>query len=192
LIEPISPLPITASQDNRDYDNRDCPTFSTILCNTSARARATVERYLFLLEQTYIIRLVRPFSRNLRSEPTKAPKLFFYDASLMQMLWLKRLQKEVLGPVFETSIFAELVKRYGAEQIHFWRTQDKKEIDFIISLPEDILSVETKLHFPRNMPPALRLFAKTYQVQNRQSSPYRLVGLKGQPMEDGMVYPWQV
>ena len=78
----------------------------TELSNTCALARPTIERYLFLLEQTYIIRLVRPFSRNLRTEISKMPKIFLCDTGLMQMLWLKRLQREVLGPVFETSIYA--------------------------------------------------------------------------------------
>ena len=67
----------------------------TELSNTCAVARPTVERYLFLLEQTYIIRLVRPFSRNLRTEISKMPKIFLCDTGLMQMLWLKRLQREV-------------------------------------------------------------------------------------------------
>ncbi|MDO9348254.1 MAG: DUF4143 domain-containing protein, partial [Anaerolineales bacterium] len=80
------------------------------LSNSCGLAYQTIERYLFLLEQTYIIRRVRPFSRNMRSELTKTPKVFFYDTGLMQMLWLKRLQKELLGAVFETSLFAELVK----------------------------------------------------------------------------------
>ena len=58
------------------------------LSNTCDLARQTIERYLFLLEQTYIIQLVRPFSRNLRTELTKTPKVFFYDTGLLQMLWL--------------------------------------------------------------------------------------------------------
>jgi len=47
------------------------------LANTCHIAKQTVEHYLFLLEQTYIIRQVRPFSRNLRSELSKTPKIFF-------------------------------------------------------------------------------------------------------------------
>lgn len=82
------------------------------LSNTCDLARQTIERYLFLLEQTYILRLVRPFSRNLRTETTKTPKIFFYDTGLMQMLWLKRLQTEILGSAFETSIFAELANTH--------------------------------------------------------------------------------
>ena len=62
------------------------------------------------MENTYIIKLVRPFSRNIRSELFKLPKIYFYDTGLMQMLWLKGLQKEIIGNVFETAIFAELAK----------------------------------------------------------------------------------
>ena len=40
------------------------------------------------------------------SELFKLPKIYFYDTGLMQMLWLKGLQKEIIGNVFETAIFA--------------------------------------------------------------------------------------
>ena len=118
------------------------------LSNTCALARPTIERYLFLLEQTYIIRLVRPFSRNLRTEISKMPKIFLCDTGLMQMLWLKRLQREVLGPVFETSIYAELLKRYAADQIGYWRTTDKKEIDFILQPPRRTTSRGSQAQLP--------------------------------------------
>jgi uncharacterized protein len=162
------------------------------LSNTCGLARDTIERYLFLLEQTYILRLVRPFSRNIRSELFKTPKIFFYDTGLMQMLWLKRLQKEILGPVFETSIFTELVKRYGPDKIHYWRTQDKKEIDFVVKLPDILLPMETKLHFPRAIPAVLNTFVTAYPSTSNSVPGYRLVGLEGEPVEQGMIFPWQL
>ena len=111
-------------------------------------ARETVERYLFLLEQTYVLKLVRPFSRNLRSELTKTPKIFFLDTGLMQMmLWLKRLQREALGSVFKTSLIGELLKKHGDKNIRYWRTQDKKEIDIIL----EIIPIQAKLNFPRRL-----------------------------------------
>lgn len=161
------------------------------LSNTAALSIETVERYMFLLEQTYIIRLVRPFSRNIRSELFKTPKVFFYDTGLMQMLWLKRLQKELLGSVFETSIFAELVKQYGVDQINYWRTKDKKEIDFVVKLPEALLPLEVKLQFPRTMPGELRYFLDNYPSETATSG-FILLGLNGQPSAAGMGYPWQI
>lgn len=161
------------------------------LANTCRLARATVERYLFLLEQTYVVRLVRPFSRNLRSELTKTPKIFFCDTGLMQMVWLKRLQSEVLGPAFETSIFAELLKRYPRETVYFWRTTDKKEVDFVVRLPDQTIPIETKLHFPRNEPVHLHSFMAAYPDVTRTAS-YRVVALYGQPATPAMIYPWQL
>ncbi len=162
------------------------------LSNTCRLARNTIERYLLILEQTYILRLVRPFSRNIRAELFKTPKVFFHDTGLMQMLWLKRLQKELLGPVFETSVFTELVKHYGPSQVNYWRTQDKKEIDFILKLPLATMPVETKLRFPRSIPAVLRIFNAAYPSDQSPEPGYRLVGLEGQPAEAGMVYPWQL
>ncbi|GAP17540.1 ATP-binding protein [Levilinea saccharolytica] len=159
------------------------------LANTCNLARQTVERYLLILEQTYIIRLVRPFSRNLRTELTKTPKIFFYDTGLMQMLWLKRLQKEVLGSVFETSVFGELVKRFGRDAVYYWRTTDKKEIDFILRTPEKLCPIETKLHFPRGIPAALENFGENY---SGLASAGRVIALQGTPNHPQMVYPWQV
>ena len=164
----------------------------TEISNTCSLARETVENYLFLLEQTYIIRLVRPFSRNIRSEITKTPKVFFYDTGLMQMLWLKRLQQEVMGSVFETGIYSELVKIYGTSQINFWRTQEKKEIDFIVRLPTAAIPIEAKIHFPRNIPPVLHTFVDAYPPQVKSPAGYRLVSLEGEPGEEGMIYPWQL
>ena len=162
------------------------------LANTCSLARETVENYLFLLEQTYVIRLVHPFSRNIRTELTKTPKVFFYDTGLMQIIWLKKLQQVVMGAVFETGIYSELVKHYGPEQVNYWRTQDKKEIDFVVRFPTALLPIEAKLHFPKDVPAALQTFTAAYPIASGFEPGYRLVALEGEPGSDGMIYPWQL
>ena len=160
------------------------------LSNTCALARPSVERYLFLLEQTYIIRLVRPFSRNLRSEISKMPKIYLCDTGLMQMLWLKRLQREVVGSVFETSIYAELLKRYGSQQVGYWRTADGREIDFVVRQPETTLLIEAKLTFPHGIPAALRAIHNAAETSTPgEVEDYRVVGLYGLPGEERTPVP---
>lgn len=159
----------------------------TELANTTRLAQRTVEKYLFLLENTYILKLTRPFSKNIRSELFKSPKIYFYDSGLMQMLWLKGLQKEVIGNVFETAIFAELVKKYSRDAVFYWRTKDKKEIDFIVRARENILPIEAKLTFEQSTPAALPYFAGHYGI-----SDYRIVGLQGKPKKEFQVYPWDL
>lgn len=157
------------------------------LSGTCQLAKQTVEKYLFILENTYIIKLLRPFSGNLRSELFKVPKIFFYDTGLMQMLWLKSLPKEIIGNVFETSVFAELIKKHSQKNVFFWRTKDKKEIDFILKSGGAALPIEVKLNFAQFAPGAVKYFNSKYG-----SKTYRLAGLNGKPADKFSVYPWQL
>lgn len=155
------------------------------LSNTTKIAKQTIEKYLFIMENTYIIKLVKPFSKNIRSELFKLPKIYFYDTGLMQMLWLKGLQKELIGNVFETGIFAELAKKYTHEAIFYWRTKDKKEIDFILKIKNSILPIEVKLNFEQFNPTAVQYFNKHYGINK-----YKVIGLNGKPKSEFYVYPW--
>jgi uncharacterized protein len=157
----------------------------TEISNTTRIAIQTIEKYLFILENTYVLKLVRPFSRNIRSELFKLPKIYFYDSGLMQMLWLKRLQKEVLGQVFETGVFSELVKKYGRESVFYWRTKDRKEIDFILRIKDSLIPIEVKLSYEQFNSTAIRYFNGHYDTDN-----YRVVSLNGTPKDRHSVYPW--
>jgi uncharacterized protein len=159
----------------------------TEISNTTKITMPTVEKYLFALENTYIIKLVRPFSSNIRSELFKSPKVFFYDSGLLQMLWLKGLQREVLGQVFETAVFAELVKKYGRDAVLYWRTKDKKEIDFILQVRDILTPIEAKLNFEQFSPGAIRYFSNHYHIDH-----YKVVALKGTPKRPYQVHPWNL
>ena len=159
----------------------------TELSNTCNIAKQTVEKYLFFLENTYILKLVRPYSKNIRSELFKVPKIYFYDTGLMQMLWLKGLQKEIIGNVFETAIFSELVKNYGKDKTFYWRTIDKKEIDFILRIKNRILPIEAKLNFEQVKLTAIKYFNKYYKLKD-----YRIIGLKGCRKNKFHIYPWSL
>lgn len=159
----------------------------TELSNTCNIAKQTVEKYLFLLENTYILKLVRPYSKNIRSELFKIAKIYFYDTGLMQMLWLKGLQKEIIGNVFETAIFSELVKNYGKDKVFYWRTTDKKEIDFILRVKNRILPIEVKLNFEQVNLTAIRYFNRYYKLKD-----YKIIGLKGSRENKFYIYPWSL
>jgi hypothetical protein len=157
------------------------------IANTCRLNKNTVENYLYILEETYVIKMVRPFSRNLRSELFKTPKIFFLDTGLMQILWLKKLQKEILGSVFETSIFSELIKKYGLNKIFYWRTKDRREIDFIKNDANGILPIEVKLNFAQMKERSIKYFLEKYSL-----SDYKLVGLYGESRHKDSIFPWDL
>ena len=156
------------------------------LSNTCRLAKKTVEHYLFILENTYIIRLVKPYHSNLRSELFKTPKIYFFDSGLLQMLQLKTIPGAIIGNVFETAVFSELVKRYGKDQIFYWRTKDKKEIDFILRQKNKILPVEVKYNFARFSKTSINYFLKRYQLED-----YKVIGFLGDLSQEQFMYLWE-
>jgi uncharacterized protein len=122
------------------------------LSNTLGLAIDTVSKYLYVLQKSYIARLCPPFSRNLRKELTKMPKVFFFDPGYRNRLLnsFERIHNRVDGgATLENIVFSELRKK-NIEETMFWRTQDKKEVDFIINRS---LAFEVKVNpnkFKRN------------------------------------------
>lgn len=107
------------------------------LANTLNIARKTVEEYLYIMEKSYHLTFVKPFYRNMRKELTKMPKVYFNDLGLRNFL-LSDFSRPISkrndhGAYIENIAFREFKnKEKGDACIKFWRTQDKKEIDFII------------------------------------------------------------
>jgi predicted AAA+ superfamily ATPase len=140
------------------------------LSNTLQTERNTILEYLDLLEQTFIIKRVTPFHQNLRSELSKNPKIFFIDTGLMHLLWLKDFPKVIFGNAFETFVFSELLRLH--KPLHFWRTANKQEIDFILA-DNRIYAIEVKLNFQNQDNRHLKTFAENYPCRTI------VLGLKG-------------
>ncbi len=157
------------------------------LSNTSGLSKPTIENYLFLMENTFVIKLLLPYHKNIRSELYKNPKIYFYDTGLMQILWLKTIPLTVLGNVFETTIFSEFIKLYPRKQIFYWRTKDKKEIDFIIMDKNTPIPMEVKYNFGSVKMAAINYFKTKYKVNN-----FKIIGLEGKKENDFFLFPWQI
>ena len=69
-------LKVLASQSGQLVNN-------TQLSNVCNLATATIKNYLSILEETYILKLVYPFSSSAKVEVVKSPKVFFYDTGLL-------------------------------------------------------------------------------------------------------------
>jgi hypothetical protein len=100
--------------------------------------KATIERYIALLEQAFIIKRLYSFSRNLTSEIKKSYKVYFLDIGLRNVLAQDVVSPEMRndnGKIFENFFIIERLKfmqNNGHYPSHyFWRTYDKSEVDLI-------------------------------------------------------------
>lgn len=98
----------------------------------------TVERYIDILEKSYIIFRLGSFSRNLRNELKSSRKIYFWDLGIRNAVIGNLAQVESrtdVGALWENYAIAERMKRlyYAGSfaQTWFWRTQQQKEIDFL-------------------------------------------------------------
>ncbi|HDQ16615.1 MAG TPA: ATP-binding protein [Candidatus Vogelbacteria bacterium] len=157
------------------------------LSNTCDLSKTTIEKYLFILENTYILKLVKPYYNNIRSELFKTPKIYFYDSGLMQMLRYRGLQKKITGSALETAIYSELVKNFDQDNVFYWRTKDRKEIDFILRKKNNIIvPVEIKFNFSGFKSEAMNYFIKHYNINE-----YLVIGLSGKKDRKEFIYPWE-
>ena len=157
------------------------------LSKTCSLASPTISHYLEILEETYILKLVPPFSTSPKVEVAKAPKVFFYDTGILQMLWLRRLQTENVGNVLETSIFSELVKKFGVEHINFWRNKNQNEIDFILQTKDNMLPIEVKYNFSQFKKSKMAPFLRRYTIDD-----FYVAGLTGKKDKSYFKYPWEL
>lgn len=113
----------------------------------------TVDRWLTLLEQMFVVRRVRAWHRNDLKRLVKAPKLHFLDSGLLAALRRIsesdiRADRMKLGPLLEGFVFAELSKlvqqRDGEALISHFRDRDQVEIDLILEREGRVVGVETK------------------------------------------------
>jgi len=96
----------------------------------------TVDKYLYVLQKSFHITLLKPFHKNYKKEIVKMPKVFFNDLGLRNILLNNfseiHLRKDK-GELLENYVFLRLEEKFDDESIRFWRTIDQKEVDFIVS-----------------------------------------------------------
>ncbi len=111
----------------------------------------TVERYITILEQAYIIFRLGSFSRNMRNELKFSKKIFFYDNGIRNALIANFSQIENradVGALWENFLVSERIKylHYSEKWSNFWywRTANQKEIDYIEESDGQINAYEFK------------------------------------------------
>lgn len=113
--------------------------------------RLTVQKYLDLLEQSFVIFSLRSFSRNLRKEISKSVKIYFYDLGIRNSLIQNFNQLEIRndrGALWENFCIIERIKRNSNNRVfanrYFWRTYTQKEIDYIEERDGKLFAFEFK------------------------------------------------
>jgi len=138
---------------------------------TTLRLNAeTVNRYLDILEGTFVFSLVPPWFSNPRKEVSKMPKIYVSDPGILLASGARlsaRLSYDLLdGHSVENAVWSSLAARSGG--IRYWRTSGGAEVDFIVDTDSGPLPVEVKFTASKpSEPVAMRNFRAAYPEARR-------------------------
>lgn len=113
--------------------------------------KKTIESYLRVLEQSFIIFRLGAFSRNIRNELKKSRKIYFVDTGMRNAVINNLNPPELRGDVgglWENFVIAERMKRNQNQGLfpnaYFWRSHQRQEIDYLEELNGALSGYEIK------------------------------------------------
>ena len=120
--------------------------------------KGTVEKYIQLFEQTFILFQIPSYSRNIRNELKKSKKYYFYDCGIRNALLgnFNSLDSRTdVGALWENYLISERRKKLSYDQIsttsYFWRTTQQQEVDLIEQDSNGLKAFEFKWREKKNV-----------------------------------------
>ncbi|HRN41171.1 MAG TPA: ATP-binding protein [Vicingus sp.] len=113
----------------------------------------TVNSWISVLENTYVIKLLQPYYKSFNKRLVKTPKLYFYDTGLVcSLLNIKNTDElsfsHFRGSLVENYLLVELVKKIknkgASESIYYWRDNNGVGVDILIDYGNKLLPIEIK------------------------------------------------
>ena len=127
-------------------------------------SRTTISNYLSVLEATFLVHVVRPFSSHRPTEIVSAPKVYAFDTGFICYFrgW-QELRREDYGILWEHLVLNEIQAQLQTRQIFYWRDKRGHEVDFILrKRPDEPTAIECKWSAKDFDPVNLRSFRKHY------------------------------
>jgi predicted AAA+ superfamily ATPase len=121
------------------------------LAQTTGSDSKTIDKYIDLLEKTYVVFRLPALSRNVRNEIKKGKKVYFYDCGIRNAIinsFKPLASRTDTGALWENYLMSERMKflRYQNKDVasYFWRTNQQQEIDLIEDSGTELSAFEFK------------------------------------------------
>ena len=127
-------------------------------------SRTTISNYLSILEATFVVHIIRPFSTHRATEIVAAPKVYGFDTGFVCYYrgWAQ-LRQEDHGLLWEHFILNEIMARTQSREVRYWRDKREHEIDFVLTRRQGApISIECKWAASGFSPRAALAFRRQY------------------------------
>lgn len=131
----------------------------------------TVRRYLDILQDVFMVRILQPWHANLKKRQVKAPKIYFRDSGLLHYLLGIHSHRELhvhpkSGASWEGYAMEEVIKSAAPDECFFWATHNGAEIDLLLLKNGRRVGVECKLADAPRLTPSMRIALEDLQLDH--------------------------
>ena len=109
-------------------------------------SRTTISNYLSVLEATFVVHVIRPFSTHRPTEIVSTPKVYGFDTGFVcyHRGW-SELRREDMGLLWEHFILNEIMAHFQSREVRYWRDKRGHEVDFVLTRRgEPTVAIECK------------------------------------------------
>jgi len=128
-------------------------------------SRTTISNYLSVLDLTYVVHVIRPFSSRRASEIVSAPKVYSFDTGFVCHFkeW-DTLRDEDLGLLWEHYVLNEMQGKLQNRKLLYWRDKRHHEVDFVWKRKaKELIAIECKWSADRFDPSGMKAFRRLYK-----------------------------
>lgn len=124
-------------------------------------SESTARRYIDLLQDLFMVRLLQPWHANLAKRQVKSPKIYFRDTGLLHALLGIRTEQELLlhprsGASWEGFAIEQVLHAISPDEAYFWGTHSGAELDLLMIKNGKRMGVECKRMDAPRLTPSMR------------------------------------
>jgi len=151
-------------------------------------SEGTIRRYVDLLQDLFMVRLLQPWYANLGKRQVKSPKVYIRDTGLLHVLLGIRTEQELLlhprsGASWEGFVIEEVIKAAYPDESYFWGTHSGAELDLLLIKDGKRIGVECKRVDAPRLTPSMQAAMKDLEL-----SALLVIypGSKSYPLDEGV------
>jgi predicted AAA+ superfamily ATPase len=109
----------------------------------------TIRKYIDLLEQTFIVRTLKPLETNVKKRLVKSPKVYIRDSGLLHRLlqidsFNDLMGNPIFGPSWEGLVIENIISNFRDWDFSFYRTATGEELDLVMVKGKKTIAIECK------------------------------------------------
>ena len=131
----------------------------------------TIRRYLDILQDVFMMRILQPWHTNLKKRQVKSPKVYFRDSGLLHALLGIRTHHDLQthpksGASWEGYVIEEAIKVMEPDDVYFWGTHNGAEIDLLLFKNGKRFGLECKRVDAPRLTPSMQIALEDLQLNH--------------------------